>query len=144
SYLNLPKSIILQTGGAARGLTSTSSSPFSSARRSASWGGMIPIFEPSAPITRTSGTPMRRPTRALSAALVGGGLYGLGMFFLLGLGRWLVKRAERNHHCNAGGPLVDAKAGIFASSRRRVANSSSGVAGSCLPSRVRGETTPAP
>ena len=63
SYLNLPKSMILHTGGAARGLTSTSSSPCSSARRSASWVGMMPTCEPSAPITRTSGTLMRRPTR---------------------------------------------------------------------------------
>ena len=36
SYLNLPKSMIRQTGGAARGLTSTSSSPCSSAIFSAS------------------------------------------------------------------------------------------------------------
>ena len=63
SYLNLPKSMILQTGGAARGLTSTSSSPCSSARRSASWVGMMPTCAPSAPMTRTSGTRMRRPTR---------------------------------------------------------------------------------
>src|SRR5438552_7690573 len=36
SYLNLPKSMILHTGGAARGLTSTSSRPCSSASRMAS------------------------------------------------------------------------------------------------------------
>ena len=63
SYLNLPKSMILQTGGAARGLTSTSSSPCSSASLSASCVGMMPTWLPSAPMTRTSGTRMRRPTR---------------------------------------------------------------------------------
>ncbi len=63
SYLNLPKSMILQTGGAARGFTSTSSNPASSASLSASCVGMTPICAPSAPMTRTSGTRMRRPTR---------------------------------------------------------------------------------
>ena len=63
SYLNLPKSMILQTGGAARGLTSTSSSPCSSAILRASCVGMMPTCPPSAAMTRTSGTRMRRPTR---------------------------------------------------------------------------------
>ena len=63
SYLNLPKSMILQTGGAARGLTSTSSRPCSSARRQRLVRRDDADLLPSAPMTRTSGTRMRRPTR---------------------------------------------------------------------------------
>ncbi len=51
-YLNLPKSMIRQTGGFSLGATSTRSSPASRARFSASSVGMMPNWPPSAEITR--------------------------------------------------------------------------------------------
>src|SRR5204863_7455499 len=59
SYLNFPKSRILQTGGSALGFTSTRSSPCSCAILRASSVDMTPSMPPSAPTTRTSGTRMR-------------------------------------------------------------------------------------
>src|SRR5262249_5994399 len=65
------------TGGTALGETSTRSSPESSAERRASTVGMTPSCVPSAPMTRTSGTRMRRLTRYDSV----GGALGLAMVF---------------------------------------------------------------
>src|SRR5688572_29117406 len=70
-----------QTGGIALGETSTRSSPFSSARRSASCVGSTPSWLPSSPTTRTSGTRMRRLTRYESCG--GGPEGGLEMVVLL-------------------------------------------------------------
>src|SRR5262245_34937806 len=54
SYLNLPKSMILQTGGRTLGATSTRSSPASSAIASACSVGTTPTCFPSWSISRTS------------------------------------------------------------------------------------------
>src|SRR6478735_9362258 len=59
SYLYLPKSRILQTGGLLLGLTSTRSRPTSRARRKAWSVVKTPKFEPSSATTRTSGTRIR-------------------------------------------------------------------------------------
>jgi len=53
SYLNLPQSIILQTGGAAFGDISTRSKPSSSASLRASDKGTTPMGSSSLPIRRT-------------------------------------------------------------------------------------------
>lgn len=53
-YLNLPKSMIRQTGGLEFGETSTKSIFFSWAISKASWVGMVPSRSPSSAITSTS------------------------------------------------------------------------------------------
>ena len=58
-YLNLPKSMIRQTGGLAFGATSTRSRPAPRRCCSASLVGTMPSCAPSAPTTRTSRTRMR-------------------------------------------------------------------------------------
>src|SRR6476646_5389376 len=57
-YLNLPKSMIRQTGGCASAATSTRSMSRWRARSSACWIGRIPSCSPSALTTRTSRTRM--------------------------------------------------------------------------------------
>ena len=56
SYLNLPKSRILQTGGSALGEISTRSSPTSAAMLMASRVDTTPIMSPFSPTRRTCGT----------------------------------------------------------------------------------------
>src|SRR5262249_12053537 len=67
SYLNLPKSRILQTGGSAFGAISTRSSPTLAAMRSASLRPTIPTMLPRSSTRRTRGTPIssliRGPSR---------------------------------------------------------------------------------
>lgn len=54
SNLNLPKSIILQTGGSAFGEISTKSKPFSKAKSIAFFKGSTPSWSPDSLITLTS------------------------------------------------------------------------------------------
>src|SRR3546814_1362318 len=70
SYLNLPTSRNLHTGGSALGDTSTRSSPTSAACSIASRVYITPRFSPSSSITRTLGTVMNSLKRG---PLVGGG-----------------------------------------------------------------------
>jgi hypothetical protein len=59
SYLNFPKSIILQTGGLAFGEISTKSNPASSAMIKARSGVTTPMFSPFSSIKRSSLPRMR-------------------------------------------------------------------------------------
>lgn len=59
SYLNLPKSMSLHTGGFAIGATSTRSRSASTANRNASSMRTMPTCSPAGPTKRTSGTRIR-------------------------------------------------------------------------------------
>src|SRR5579871_1754611 len=82
SYLYLPKSRILQTGGSAVGAISTRSKPASAAAASASLRETIPIMVPRSSISLTRATPIssliRGPSR-VGIRLIG----GLGIYILL-------------------------------------------------------------
>src|ERR1700687_328127 len=73
SYLNLPKSRILQTGGSALGEISTRSRPASAAMARASRIGVTPTIVPSSLTRRTVGTEiwvlMRGPSRDGAASI---------------------------------------------------------------------------
>src|SRR3546814_5013881 len=71
SYLNLPTSRNLHTGGSALGDTSTRSSPTSAAASIASRVYITPRFSPSPSITRTFGTVMNSLNRG---PVIGGGV----------------------------------------------------------------------
>src|ERR1700722_2861135 len=74
SYLNLPKSSILHTGGSAFGLISTRSRPTENARCMASRAVMTPCISPSSSIRRTCG--MRISSFTLGPSRVGGAAIG--------------------------------------------------------------------
>src|ERR1044072_6394139 len=77
SYLYLPTSRNLQTGGSAVGETSTRSRPTSAACSIASAGSNTPRFSPFSSITRTLGTEMNSLKRGpLSGGAVGRRLRG--------------------------------------------------------------------
>ena len=82
SYLNLPKSMILQTGGLALGEISTRSRPTSSASAMPRAGATTPTFSPSAPMRRISGARMRVLTRG-PVSRTGGALWGLRAIVVL-------------------------------------------------------------
>ena len=125
SYLNLPKSMILHTGGSAFGEISTRSSPASSAICIARAGVTTPTFSPSAPIRRISGDRMRSLMRG-PVSRCGGALWGLRamvvVLHMVASVRKIVPRAavfnrkSRRFGCQGG--LNCARAGFCATDAR--------------------------
>ncbi len=76
SNLNLPKSIILQTGGCAFGEITTKSKPATRANSLPRTGVTTPTFSPSAPINLISGD-MTRSFASGPVSRCGGALCGL-------------------------------------------------------------------